>query len=145
MKDRDLVLLINLLALSRQEISAVVRPSTQRYKYFDRDSEDEGTELPEIAFLLLCKEIFRGQDHDDPQVEDQIHEMSCICRYAVNLYDAGCYVFLLQTENSYDLFWDILARYARNILPQLEVIEDVTSEFQFMKMFEQYGFSAEKI
>ena len=70
--------------------------------------------------------------------------MSCIINYVLDLSECGQISFMLDSEISYDLFWNIMNRYAKNILNRIEKKDKETLlEFSFEKMIVEYNFRSE--
>ncbi|MGH1428928.1 MAG: hypothetical protein ACRBEE_13375 [Arenicella sp.] len=141
----DLIHAIDLLTKSRVDIYNSVKCEDENAKYFGRDSEDEGHSIVEVALLELMQQIFRRAQEQKSDITQEILELRNIIDYALDLHDCGMPVFFLRTENSYDLFWDILKRYAESVMSKLDMnLEPNDQGFDFETLFEEYGFSIEK-
>lgn len=139
--NKDLRIILNLLSLKKSDIYGYITSERQKKIYYDRDSEDDGTEFPEIALLRLCVDVFRPSIGLDPIIQSKINEMSWLSSIALDLSYSGSIICSLQTEHSHELFWDVLSRYARDILSSDGSPSTVLSGFSFEAMLISYGYS----
>lgn len=137
----DLFSLLKIMTCSKPDIYDFIKPKKNNVIYYDNDSEDEGTSLVEAAFLMLCLEIFSYKEGRSKNLESQLNEMGCVINYALDLSDMGQTSFFLNSENSYDLFWDIMKRYSSNIIKAEKTHNIDAKSLSFEYLLIKYGFS----
>lgn len=138
---KDLKIILNLLSLQKSDIYGYIAPEQQKKTYYDRDSEDDGTEFPEIALLRLCLDVFRPSVDINPVTQSKINEMSWLLSMALDLSYSGAIICSLHIEHSHELFWDVLRRYAHDILSSDGYSLNALSGFSFDAMLMNYGYS----
>lgn len=67
--------------------------------------------------------------------------MSWLSSIALDLSYSGAIIWSLQAEHSHELFWNVLNRYARDILSSDGTSSNVLPAFSFDSMLINYGYS----
>lgn len=138
--DNDLLAILSLLSFDKKRLSKLLQSSSDSMVYFDKDSEDLGQRLVEVALLRLTSDIFCPDDSRSEVLQSILYEMKWVISLALHYGEFGS-VNLKLEEDSNEQLWEVLNRFAKLALRNENSSSLNVSLDDFYVLLKKYNYS----